>query len=110
MELRTFLKSHNEMKKTTTKFKKRDQFSSELLYFSDCIQNNREPEPDAIEGIADVKIIEAILTSIHTKSPVSLEPIKKINYPDQKQKFIRPGVRKRKVYQSQNANKSQAKN
>ena len=110
MELRTFLKSHNEMKKTTIKFKKRDQFSSELLYFSDCIQKDREPEPNAIEGIADVKIIEAILTSIHTKSPVSLEPIQKINYPDQKQKFTRPGVRKRKVYQTQNLNKSHTKN
>lgn len=105
MELRTFLKSKDDMKKTTRKFKKRDQFSAELLYFSDCIQKNREPEPSSIEGIADVKIIEAILTSIHTRSPVSLEPVQKTTYPSQKQKFTRPGVRKRKLYHAHNANK-----
>ncbi len=110
MELRTFLKSQNEMKHTTRKFKKRDQFSAELLYFSDCIQKDREPGPNAMEGMADVKIIEAILSSIYTKSPVSLEPIKKSNYPGEKQKFTRPGVRKRKLYHNHSAVNPQNKN
>jgi glucose-fructose oxidoreductase len=106
MELRTFLKSKDDMKKTTKKFKKRDQFSAELLYFSDCIQKNRDPEPSSIEGMADVKIIEAILTSIHTNAPVSLEPVQKNKHPTQKQKFVRPGVRKRKLYHAHSPTKT----
>lgn len=98
MELRTFLKSKDETKKTTKKFKKRDQFSAELLYFSECILKNKTPEPNATEGLADVKIIEAILTSIHARKPILLEPVKKQQHPTKKQKYTRPGVRKRRLY------------
>ncbi len=106
MELRTFLKSKDGMKKATRKFKKRDQFSAELLYFSDCILKNKTPEPGPVEGSADVKIIEAILTSIHTKAPVSLEPVQKTTYASQKQKFARPGVRKRKLFHATSPSKA----
>jgi len=98
MELRTFLHSKDGMKKATKKFKKRDQFSAELLYFSDCIMKNKIPEPGPVEGMADVKIIEAILNSIHTKAPVRFDPVEKIARPNQKQKFSRPGVKKRKLF------------
>ncbi|MBC7714553.1 MAG: Gfo/Idh/MocA family oxidoreductase [Rhizobacter sp.] len=109
MELRTFLHSKDGIKKATKKFKKRDQFSAELLYFSDCILKNKNPEPSSVEGLADVKIIEAILTSIHTKKPVTLEPVVKAAYADQKQKFVRPGVRKRKLYHATNPGKASNK-
>jgi len=36
---------------------KGDQFAPELLYFSECIQKNRQPEPSGWEGLADVRII-----------------------------------------------------
>ena len=99
MELRTFLQTRGgEMKKQTKKYKKRDQFSAELLYFSDCIIKNKTPEPGPVEGTADVKIIQAILESIHRNQPVSLDPVHKQTYPSQKQKIIRPGVRKRKLF------------
>ena len=49
---------------TTKKFGKSDQFAPELLYFSDCILNNREPEPSGEEGLGDVRIIEGMLRSI----------------------------------------------
>ncbi|AUN97784.1 gfo/Idh/MocA family oxidoreductase [Bacteriovorax stolpii] len=99
MELRTFLQTRSgEMKKQTKKYKKRDQFSAELLYFSDCIIKNKTPEPGPVEGTADVKIIQAILESIHRNQPVSLDPVHKQMYPTQKQKIIRPGVRKRKLF------------
>ena len=106
MELRTFLKSKDGMKKATRKFKKRDQFSAEILYFSDCILKNKTPEPGPVEGSADVKIIEAILTSIHTKAPVSLEPVQKTTYASQKQKFARPGVRKSKIVHATSPSKA----
>ncbi len=106
MELRTFLQTRGgEMKKQTKKYKKRDQFSAELLYFSDCIIKNKVPEPGPVEGMADVKIIQAILESIHLKQPVSLEPVNKQVYPSQKQKFIRPGVRKRKLFHATSPSK-----
>ena len=46
------------------KFGKSDQFAPELLYFSDCVLNDREPEPSGEEGLADVRIIEGMLQSI----------------------------------------------
>jgi predicted dehydrogenase len=106
MELRSFLKGKDEPKKATKKFKKRDQFSAELLYFSDCILKNKKIEPDATEGMADVKIIEAILASIHYRKPISLEPSNIQSYPTQKQKVTRPGVRKRKLYHATSPSKS----
>src|SRR5438132_3880640 len=33
-------------------FPKRDQFAPELLYFSNCIKNNQDPEPSEAEGLA----------------------------------------------------------
>ena len=42
-------------------FPKRDQFAPELLYFSDCIRKDREPEPSGREGLADVRVIRALL-------------------------------------------------
>ncbi len=105
MELRTFLQGKDGLKKSTKKYKKRDQFSAELLYFSDCVLKNKIPEPGPVEGTADVKIIEAILRSIHLKQPVALEPVKKSAYPNQKQKFVRPGVRKRKLYHATSPSK-----
>ncbi len=53
-------------------FPRSDQFAPELLYFSDCILNNREPEPSGKEGLADVRIIQAMHESIETKKPVLL--------------------------------------
>jgi glucose-fructose oxidoreductase len=41
-------------------FPQRDQFAPQLIYFSDCILNDREPEPSGQEGEVDVRIIEAI--------------------------------------------------
>ena len=52
------------------KFGKSDQFAPELLYFSDCILKDREPEPSGEEGLADVRIIEGMLQSIPNGRPV----------------------------------------
>jgi glucose-fructose oxidoreductase len=53
-------------------YPKRDQFAPELLYFSDCILKDREPEPSGREGLADVRIIRALLESARTERPVKL--------------------------------------
>jgi predicted dehydrogenase len=51
-------------RKRTRRFAKRDQFAAELEYFSQCILDNRTPEPGGAEGLADVRIIEAMHRSI----------------------------------------------
>ena len=53
-------------------FKKVDQFAPELIYFADCIRNNRNPEPSGAEGLADVRALLAIEESIQKKKMVSL--------------------------------------
>jgi len=54
------------------RFPKADQFAPELLYFSDCIVENREPEPSGKEGLADVRIVRAIHRSIQSDGPVKV--------------------------------------
>lgn len=61
-------------KKSTETFRATDQFGGELKYFSDCILNNRHPEPDASEGIADLRVMEAVLKAIESKGPVPIHP------------------------------------
>ncbi len=79
--------------KTTKKtFKKRDQFAPELEYFSDCILSNRTPEPGGDEGLCDIRIIEAILESVKTRKPLSLEPIQKSHRPEPEQEIEKPAV------------------
>jgi predicted dehydrogenase len=51
-----------------------DQFAPELVYFSRCILEGREPEPSGEEGLADVRVLQAILKSAQTGRTVQLPP------------------------------------
>ena len=53
-------------RKQKKKFAKSDQFAPELIYFSDCVLTNRDPEPSGEEGLADVRVIEGMQRSIIT--------------------------------------------
>jgi len=59
-------------KTSTRKFSKRDQFAAELVYFSECILMDKEPEPSGWEGLADVRIVRAIYESVRTGRMVEL--------------------------------------
>jgi predicted dehydrogenase len=50
-----------------------DQFGGELRYFSDCILEGRDPEPDGEEGLADLAVIEAIVAALRSGHA---EPVK----------------------------------
>jgi glucose-fructose oxidoreductase len=76
------------------KFAQRDQFGPELLYFSDCIQQNKEPEPGGLEGLIDVRIIRALYESARIGEPLRLRPIGGDRRPDPSQRIDRPAVRK----------------
>ena len=68
-------------KTSATSFGKRDQFAPELEYFSRCILEDLQPEPDAEEAIFDVRVIEAILASARSGMPVPLERRQRIRRP-----------------------------
>jgi predicted dehydrogenase len=55
-----------------TKFAHRDQFGGETKYFSDCILDGRQPEPDGEEGLADVRVMNAIEESLRRSRSVVL--------------------------------------
>jgi predicted dehydrogenase len=73
-------------------FRKRDQFAAELLHFSDCVQHGREPEPCGREGLADVRIIEALYLSALEGRAVQLDPVEQPRRPDMDQEIHRPPV------------------
>jgi glucose-fructose oxidoreductase len=83
-----------EGKSTRKRIGKRDQFAPQLLYFSDCIQKNRDPEPSGEEGLQDVRIVEALYQSAKTRKAVKLPPFTKTKRPAGQQRITRPGVRK----------------
>src|SRR5688572_10709307 len=52
-----------EGKKRTRQFAKSDQFAPELLHFSDCVRSGRDPQPGGRDGLADLRVIEALYRS-----------------------------------------------
>ncbi len=54
-------------------YSRRDQVGAEIVYFSDCIRLNRQPEPSGLEGLADLRVIEAIEESIRAGRAVPLD-------------------------------------
>ncbi len=74
--------------KSVERFKPTDQFGGEMKYFSDCILNGEDPEPDAQEGLADLRVIEGIVEALRTGRRVDLPPFhraRRINTATQKQ-------------------------
>ena len=92
------LKTYEGNKITTKRFSKRDQFAPELLYFSECIQKKKKPEPSGEEGLADIKIIEAILLSLDLGTPITLDEINKRTRPTDNQKISRPHFARPKLF------------
>jgi predicted dehydrogenase len=79
------------------KFPSRDQFAPELIDFAYCIREGREPEPNGIEGLADVRIVEAIYRSAIERRPIQIPAINKTRRPDKSQAIRRPAVKKPKL-------------
>lgn len=78
---------------TVKKYPPSDQFAPELVEFSRCILEDRDPEPDGWEGLADVRIIEAALRSARERQPVRLEPMEPHRRPGADQAMHRPPVK-----------------
>jgi hypothetical protein len=78
-------------------FPKRDQFAAEIVYFSKCVCEGKEPEPSGEEGLADVRVIEALLRSAREGRPIKLDPFAKQERPSQAQEIRRPPVSEPKL-------------
>ena len=76
----------------TQRFGKRDQFAAELEYFSQCILDNQTPEPTGAEGLADVRIIEALHRSIKSVRWIDIRRSVRKQRPTAKQNIRRPPV------------------
>ena len=84
-------------------FRKRDQFAPELEYFSHCILNDRTPEPSGREGVADVRIIEAIYRSAKGHRAVKIAPLRQSQRPSIKQTKQKPAVDKPALVHAESA-------
>jgi predicted dehydrogenase len=62
-----------QQKPTTRVFKATNQFAPLLLHFSDCILRNRKPLPSGEEGMADIRVLEAIVKAADTGRSVHLD-------------------------------------
>ncbi|MCE9555879.1 MAG: Gfo/Idh/MocA family oxidoreductase [Planctomycetes bacterium] len=82
----TIIKKDKEEKRT---FEHRDQVAAEILYFAECVQMGREPEPSGREGLIDVRIIEALRTSYLDHRPVRIERLPEDPRPDGSQSIKR---------------------
>lgn len=78
-------------------FPKRDQFAAELVYFSDCILKDEEPEPSGLEGLADVRIVQAIYQSAKMNRVVKLPELPAKKRPSSGQQIHRPAHGKPKT-------------
>lgn len=79
----------------------RDQFAPELIYFSDCVLDDEDPEPSGVEGLRDVSIIRSLYESVRTGRPVKFKTIKRRRYPDLRQEIHRPPVAKPRLVRVQ---------
>ena len=90
-------------KTTRKRIGKRDQFAPELLYFSDCILKNREPEPSGEEGLQDVRIVEGLYKSAETGASVRIPAFDRSKRPTGRQQITRPGVKKPELVKVESA-------
>jgi glucose-fructose oxidoreductase len=63
----------------TLHFEPFDAFAATLDHFSDCIVHDRQPEPSGIEGLQDVRMIEAIYRSGRDGRPVTLPRLARVD-------------------------------
>jgi len=81
-------------KEQAREFGKSDQFGPELVYFSDCVLKNQEPEPSGREGLADVRIVRALYDSLGKSEPVRTKIDEPSKRPSAAQEIRRPPIPK----------------
>jgi glucose-fructose oxidoreductase len=76
-------------------YPKRDQFGPELIYFSDCVLKNKEPEPSGL----DVHIIQSLLKSARHGMSIKIQDLRRRRRPSLRQHIYRPpAIQRRQVH------------
>jgi len=78
---------------TETGFREVDQFGGETAYFSDCILQGLDPEPDGEEGRLDVRVVAAIGRALETGEKQALPPSHRAKRADPSQAQNLPPVK-----------------
>jgi predicted dehydrogenase len=73
-------------------FKRGDQFAPQLIHFSSSILSDSQPEPSGEEGLADVRVVSAVLESARTGRAITLPPFTRVRHPDPRQAMHKPPV------------------
>ncbi|MGI4827064.1 MAG: Gfo/Idh/MocA family protein [Janthinobacterium lividum] len=79
-------------KKNTESFKNTDHFGGEMKYFSGCILNNTDPEPDGEEGFADIRVLDGVLEALKSGKSVTLPALTRTKRIDTKAQKMELGA------------------
>jgi len=71
------------------KFAKRDQVAAELVAFAECVRSGRDPEPSGEEGLADLRVLEAIQRAIESGRVEKVDAIQRRARPSKAQEIQR---------------------
>jgi predicted dehydrogenase len=97
-----------EENKDQRTFQSSDQFAAEVEYFSACLLSGQTPEPSGLEGLADIRIVDAILKSAQERRVIELSPIHKKDRPNLKQKIELPPIEPPETVHAQKPSKEKA--
>ena len=75
----TTLEVVKQAERREVRFEPADAFAATIEYFSDCVIHDRQPEPSGVEGLEDVRMIEAIYRSSRDGRPVTLPRLARAN-------------------------------
>jgi glucose-fructose oxidoreductase len=89
---------------TRRTFAKRDQFSPEIIYFSDCILKDRQPEPSGCEGLVDVHVIRSLYESARAGRAVCLERFPRRSHPSLRLEIHRPAQKPLQMVHTESPN------
>ena len=71
-------------------FKQRDQIAAELVAFARCVRDDEQPEPSGEEGVADLRVLDAIQRSLDSGRAEAVEGVRRTQRPSKKQNIRRP--------------------
>jgi predicted dehydrogenase len=78
-------------------YPKRDQFAPELIYFSNCILEDSEPEPSGMEGLIDVQIVRAAYRACEAGCAIPVKTEHRSRRPEPAQQIYRPPVEEQEL-------------
>lgn len=75
---------------TRRRYRRHDQFASQILAFSRYVLEHREPEPSGLEGLADVRVLSALEQSVVAGCAIALEPFAGMIHPGPSREMYHP--------------------